>query len=303
MAKPMTARQFLDALKAEGLKVSERTGWRTHNRNSKGSWGPLHGVMMHHTASASEGIVDYCFSGEPDLPGPLCHAVIEKDGTVHLTGWGRANHAGGGDPEVLAAVIEERTPLPPTQNHNGGMGAVDGNAHFIGFECVNEGNGVDPWPAVQRDAMQRAAAAVCRVYGWSAASVIRHMDWSDRKEDPRGIDWDAFQEAVQRRLDGPGVPHPSVSLAHVREAARRDPAAPQGAASYRPEVVLVEEALMRTGFLSYRWADGSFGTKTVEAYRRLQIHLGYWGQAADGIPGRHSLTWLSLKTQLFRVAA
>ena len=47
--------------------------------------------------------------------------------------------------------------------------------------------------------------------------------------------------------------------------------------------------------------DGVPGDATRAAYRRLQRYLGYWGPDADGIPGRHSLTWLGLKSGLFTV--
>ncbi|MGW2512542.1 hypothetical protein ACWC0A_24770 [Streptomyces scopuliridis] len=55
-----------------------------------------------------------CRDGHSTLPGPLCHGVIGKDGVVHLVGYGRANHAGGGDPLVLKprsmAAHAERPP-------------------------------------------------------------------------------------------------------------------------------------------------------------------------------------------------
>ena len=189
MAKTMTAGQFLAALKAEGVPVRERKGWRTHNRNHKGASGPHNGVMVHHTASGSDGIESFVSNGNSALPGPLCHGLIEKSGRVVLIGWGRANHAGGGDPDVLAAVRAERWPVPKTNEHDGSAGSVDGNAHFVGYECVNQGNGKDPWPAIQLEGMARACAAVCRFHGWTVDSVIRHLDWSDWKVDPRGIDW------------------------------------------------------------------------------------------------------------------
>lgn len=318
MSDPGTAAKFIAALKARGVKVREVDKWRTHNRNSKGSWGPLYGVMMHHTAGVFDGIVNFCYNGSAELPGPLCHGVIDKDGTVHLVGWGRANHAGGGDPDVLAAVKAERTPLPKTNEHQGSAGAVDGNAHFVGFECVNKGDGKDPWPKMQLDAMVAAAAAVCDLYGWSAKSVIRHKDWTDYKSDPAGVDWPKFLVAVQKLLDGPQAPAeptdpptvppkpqplPTVSLAHVVAAAKRDPGGPQGAALHKAEVLLVEKALDKLNFLAPEWVDGSFGTKTREAYTRLQRHLGYSGDGADGIPGKHSLTWLGLRSQLFKAGA
>ncbi|MEU0988548.1 N-acetylmuramoyl-L-alanine amidase, partial [Streptomyces sp. NPDC005953] len=44
MAQPMSAAAFLQALRDEGLKVVQVGDWRTHNRNAKGPWGPVHGV-------------------------------------------------------------------------------------------------------------------------------------------------------------------------------------------------------------------------------------------------------------------
>lgn len=93
---------------------------------------------------------------------------------------------------------------------------------------------------------------------------------------------------------------PTVSLAHVKAAAERDPSAPQGSALHKAEVMLVEKALVATGFLHSQWVDGSYGTKTIAAYAALQKHLGYVGSDADGKPGPHSLLWLGLRTKLFR---
>ena len=89
MATPLTPDQFVNALRAEGLRVVTVGEWRTHNRNHKGPWGPVHGVLMHHTAGGSSGAVDYCYDGSSDLPGPLCQGVITKDGTVHVISAGR----------------------------------------------------------------------------------------------------------------------------------------------------------------------------------------------------------------------
>ena len=189
MATPLTADQLIKALKAEGLVVHEVRDWRHHNRNAKGAWGPVNGVMLHHTASDSPTIVDYCYDGSAELPGPLCHGVIDKRGEVWLVGNGRANHAGGGDPDVLNAVISESymTRPPATHEHQGSAGAVDGNSHFYGFECVNLGDGKDPWPDVQVQAMVKASAAICRAHNWGSKSVIGHLEWSDWKSDPKGV--------------------------------------------------------------------------------------------------------------------
>lgn len=187
MAIPLTADQLVAALRAEGLSVIEHRSWRTHNRNSKGAWGPLNGVILHHTASSGEiSSVNLCYDGYESLPGPLCQAVIAKSGRVYLVGNGRCNHAGGGDPNVLQAVIDEqygdRPPVPRVGNATG----VDGNARFYGAECINLGDGKDPWPETQVDAMVRFSAAIARAHRWTSKSVIAHREWSKDKPDPLG---------------------------------------------------------------------------------------------------------------------
>ncbi len=79
-------------------------------------------------------------------------------------------------------------------------------------------------------------------------------------------------------------------LGNVQDAARRDPQAPQGYASHPTDTRLVEAALLAEGLLDRSYAgDGSFGTKTVEAYASWQRRCGYSGADADGIPGMTTL--------------
>ena len=191
MAVPLTATRLVEALRAEGVTVIEVPGWRTNNRNHVGTWGPVHGSMLHHTVTpATMSAVPMCFNGIEKLPGPLCHGVIRRNGEVHLVGNGRANHAGGGDPDVLAAVIAENygTRPPATNEHQGSAGAVDGNRAFYGWECENQGDGKDPWPKAQIEAMVRVSAALSRAHGWGAKSIIGHLEWSDWESDPKGPD-------------------------------------------------------------------------------------------------------------------
>ncbi|MFG3494921.1 N-acetylmuramoyl-L-alanine amidase [Streptomyces sp. NPDC047928] len=195
MAPPMSASRFLDALRDEGLTVVQVGDWRTHNRNHTGPWGPVHGVMIHHTATrGSNRTVGICRDGYSGLPGPLCHGVITKDGRVHLVGYGRANHAGPGDDDVLRAVIAEKG-LPVDNEAN-----TDGNRHFYGFECENLGDGDDPWPGAQLEAIEKAAAAVCRHHGWTARSVIGHREWQPGKVDPRGFSMTSMRTRIAKRL-------------------------------------------------------------------------------------------------------
>ena len=199
MATPMNADLLVRVLRSAGLRVVEHRSWRTNNRNSKGAWGPVHGVMIHHTVTqGTYSSVNLCYDGHSSLPGPLCHGVIDKDGTVYLVGNGRANHAGLGDPDVLRAVRDET--VLPLDN----QASVDGNAHFYGFECVNLGDGKDPWPAAQLEAIAKASAAICQEHGWSQRSVIGHLEWQPGKIDPRGFSMGWLRQEVSDRLDSEG---------------------------------------------------------------------------------------------------
>ncbi|MFE7791323.1 N-acetylmuramoyl-L-alanine amidase [Streptomyces sp. NPDC057460] len=209
MATPLSAAEFIAALRKEGVKVVEVGAWRTHNRAGHGAWGPVHGVMIHHTVTkGTANTVAICRDGHKDLPGPLCHGVIAKDGTVHLVGYGRTNHAGLGDDDVLTAVTAE-TALPADNEAN-----TDGNSRFYGFECENLGDGKDPWPAVQRNAIVRASAALVRAHGWGKdgdTSVIGHLEWQPGKIDPRGISggMPGIRKDVAERLKHPANWSPS----------------------------------------------------------------------------------------------
>jgi len=181
MASPLGLDRLLPALRAEGVRYYEYKNWRKHNRNHKGPWGPVNGVMIHHTVSSGDdSSVALCYNGHSTLPGPLCHAVGRKDGKVALVGHGRANHAGLGDDDVLRAVIAEK-PLPADNEAN-----TDGNRHFYGMEIVNRGNGTDTYPWVQYVQAVKWATALCRAHGWNERSVIGHKEWQPGKIDPYG---------------------------------------------------------------------------------------------------------------------
>ncbi|NGO72859.1 peptidoglycan-binding protein [Streptomyces boncukensis] len=288
MATPLTADRLLAALRGEGVKVVGHRSWRTHHRNAKGAWGPINGVLIHHTVTrGTDASVQLCYDGYSGLPGPLCHGVIAKDGTVHLVGNGRANHAGLGDPRVLNAVIREDGSLPPARSNT-----TDGNARFYGFECVNLGDGKDPWPGAQLEAIERAAAAVCRAYGWSAESVIGHKEWQHGKVDPRGFSMAGMRRRIAARLgsapdrgsgsgSGKGYqPFPGASWFHR---------APKSAV-----VTAMGRRLVAEGCSAYSVGPGPQWTDADRrSYARWQHKLGYRGADADGWPGAKS--WAALK--------
>ncbi|PRH80886.1 N-acetylmuramoyl-L-alanine amidase [Streptomyces solincola] len=293
MAAPLSPDRLLAALRAEGVRVVEHPGWRTRNRNHKGAWGPVHGVIVHHTVSSgSAASVALCRDGHATLPGPLCQAVIDKAGVVHLIANGRANHAGTGDGRVLRAVTAETaTPAPRSQD-------TDGNAHFYGFECVNLGDGADPWPAAQLEAVERAAAAICRAHGWSAASVIGHKEWTSTKIDPRGFTMASLRGRVDARLGSRPAP-----------GSRPGPAAPAHhpfpgrefftTSRNSPLVTAMGRRLVAEGCSAYAQGPGPRWTEADRrSYAMWQRKLGYRGADADGIPGPAS--WAALRVPYTR---
>lgn len=201
MATPMNADAWLNALRREGVKdIVQMKDWRTRNRNHKGMWGPVHGALIHHTAGAGENLAEYCYFGSTDLPGPVCHDFLAKNGTLYLVGHGRTNHAGTITDGARSRILDERMPMDSTFRP-GSVERHDGNASLYGLEIENRGDGKDPYPDHQYDVAVRWAAARCRYHGWTAGSVAGHKEVTRRKIDP-SFDMAKFRRDVQARLDG-----------------------------------------------------------------------------------------------------
>jgi hypothetical protein len=180
MATPMTHTKLLDQLEKWHVPYKGYRDWEVHHRPaSTGAWGPVNGFMVHHTGSDSTDQRELLYNGRSDLPGPLCHFGIAQDGTVWLIGWGRANHAGKGDPDVLKAVInEDYGSYPPTDNE----ATVDGNVHFYGVEIWYSGSHI--MTREQYDSLLLLGAAICDGHNWTSKSVIGHGEWQPGKWDP-----------------------------------------------------------------------------------------------------------------------
>jgi N-acetylmuramoyl-L-alanine amidase len=195
MSAPMTEDEWRLALRKSGAAYRLQSRWTTHNRNHRGPFQDVRGVMIHHTAG--RGSLDLVTVGTRQLPGPLAHAHLGKDGTVVMVSHGRANHAGSGGRNAFDAVVGENSvhPVP-------GPDEIDGNSHFYGIEIENLGDGKDPYPEVQYKAAVRWAAAICRHHGWTEHSVIGHGEWTRRKVDP-SFSMKEFRLAVARELKPP----------------------------------------------------------------------------------------------------
>lgn len=174
-----------DVLRAAGLTVVELPGWKTRGRDaSHGGFDPQ-GNLFHHTGGPAGGkayAISLATQGRSDLPPPLCQLSVDRDGTVYVCAAGRANHAG---------VAKASGPCP----------AGDGNALYLGWECMN--TGTEGWTREQYDAMRVGAAATSSHYGWAADHTRGHKETStEGKWDPGAFDMDKFRRDVAATMNG-----------------------------------------------------------------------------------------------------
>ena len=183
MALPLV--WLADELKAEGLAVTEHTGWKTRSDPRdvySGQLTPV-GVIDHHTAGSSI-LTDY-----PDPPywtdtrlEAVCNITIRPDGTLSTLNAGIAYDSGLGSRKVYDAVRLDK-PLPPLSGLTSDM---NGTLYFIDIEVQHRGDGgpIDPR---QLDTLIRTNAVICRHYNWDPMTrVIGHREWApDRKTDPK----------------------------------------------------------------------------------------------------------------------
>lgn len=206
MSSPITSKRFLELCEKWGIKtIATHSNWASHNRNAKGEWNDLNGVMLHHTGkfTSVQQMAELLWDGYAGLPGPLCHAGIDPAGILRLTGWGRANHAGLGSSATLTRVVNSN--YPKTGNITPGKADTDGNRHFYGFEIMADG--ITPITEAQRITAVRISAALCTEHGWKA-DVIGHGEWQQGKWDlgahGKLVDFSVIRsEVAQAMKEGP----------------------------------------------------------------------------------------------------
>src|SRR5258705_13733416 len=108
MADPIPGATLVRLFKGEGLIVkTPHADWMTHERDKATGkpFGPVHGVMIHHTASHNS--YNFVYSGSTALPGPLAHAYLDKLGEVGVGSHRGPNHGGGREPDRPTAATTE----------------------------------------------------------------------------------------------------------------------------------------------------------------------------------------------------
>lgn len=166
-----------DVLRAAGCNVVELADWQTRGR--PGAFGPVQGILCHHTAGPLTGnapSLGTVTGGRADLPGPLAHLHLARDGTYTVIAAGRCNHAGLGE----------------------WQGLTSGNTSFIGIEAENAGTSADPWPDHQMEEYARGCAAILNHINADEIMCAGHKEYAlpaGRKIDP-SFDMDAFRNKV-----------------------------------------------------------------------------------------------------------
>lgn len=245
-----------DVLRAAGLNVVERDGWKDRGRAAMGE---VKGVLLHHTAARNKGnapslsLIEQGRSN-PFLPGPLSHLLLARDGTFFVVAAGRCNHAGRGS----------------------WQGITDGNSHFIGIEAENDGIG-EEWGDDQLNAAVVGTAAILAHIKADDVMAAGHKEYAQprgRKIDPT-FDMVEFREVLEAQMTK--APPPGIKPATV------SPTRAMLRKGDRGESVRQLQRLLSIV------SDGRFGPKTDAAVRAFQKHAGL---AVDGKVGPK--TWAAL---------
>lgn len=179
------------------------------------------------------------------------------------------------------------------------LGSICG---VYGGEAVAQGAVDEGYPVViqayawsRGDGITNASARkVAGIHGFQNLKMNRYVARCDEIEIYKPIpSWGDLVVTPPTPKPVPKV----VDLNLLISASNQDAARPQGGTTpgAAPSVKIVEDALVREGLLNGKFADGSWGTLTTNAYAALQRHLGYSGKDADGKPGLASLTGLGKK--------
>lgn len=163
-----------ETLRAAGLQVEEVDGWRGRGQELV----RVDAVVCHATITGNHvpdrNVAGILVHGRPDLTGPLAQLGLDRSGRWWMVADGRCNHNGYG-------TYGNRT---------------------IGIEAFNDG--VEPWSAIQVDAWQLGVAAICSHANLPVSRVLAHRETDPkRKQDPKGIDMDAFRAAVEHDMHQP----------------------------------------------------------------------------------------------------
>lgn len=180
----MKLSNMANVLRAAGINVVEVDGWAGRGYAGE-DLREYRGNLWHHTATnrsafarSNAPTLNMCVNGRPDLPGPLCNAVVGRDATVYLIAAGKANHAGRGSAHNIPADM--------------------GNYYLFGWEMESSGIAPWDWTPEQLAIVPLIAAATERAYGIELE--IGHLEYSSEgKIDPAG--WPGGMDGMRSSIN------------------------------------------------------------------------------------------------------
>jgi N-acetylmuramoyl-L-alanine amidase len=137
---------------------------------------PIDTIVLHHTASSNlGGVVKWFAMTESQVSA---HYTIGKDGSIvqHVSTFDRAWHAG---------------------NSMDRLGRANVNNFSIGIEIVNKGDGSEPYPKDQVEAVYNVCAHLIRHRFPGIKQITSHEFIAiplGRKNDPRGYPWETLKD-------------------------------------------------------------------------------------------------------------
>jgi GH25 family lysozyme M1 (1,4-beta-N-acetylmuramidase) len=160
-----------------------------------------------------------------------------------------------------------------------------GNSVKAGSTDAGQGNGVWSHTTVR---------TLPRVVGYFAPKFADGI--CPPTADPH--DYRGGKAVASYRYTAPAAPKPPaakpvVSVAHLNQARKRDIPAATGHTTYKAEVLVFEKALVAEKLLDAKYADGSYGTLTDEAFTAFRHRMGFTGKDATGDVGITSLSMLA----------
>lgn len=136
-------------------------------------------IVLHHTASSNiEGVIKWFNMPESQVSA---HYTVGKDGSIvqHVSTYHRAWHAG--------RSVDKR-------------GIENVNNYSVGIEIVNKGDGSEPYPPEQVEAVFRLCRTLMRYRHKEVVQIVSHEFIAvppGRKNDPINYPWESLDPLIE----------------------------------------------------------------------------------------------------------